>query len=184
MHRGEVISLGPSQRKKRTVRLGVWRTETNTVKPAGVDKHIQTEEGSWYFQKLHNATIKQKQRSRYWSEWGNSGKKGIKQSGGEVGGGQMGKGREMQELLSPQMDWKQTVLAKGNSQVRAAFSQRNSPYFMSLIFDNFHINSDQSHLSIGHFVRDYSKYKHSYFCFPSFPYANMHLQQPFYFGSG
>lgn len=34
----------------------------------------------------------------------------------------MGKGREMQELVSPQMEWKQTDLAKGNSQVRAAFS--------------------------------------------------------------
>lgn len=40
MDGGEVISLGPSLRKKRTMRLGVWRTETKIVKPARVDKAV------------------------------------------------------------------------------------------------------------------------------------------------
>lgn len=40
MDGGEVISLGPSLRKKRTMRLGVWRTKTKIVKPARVDKAV------------------------------------------------------------------------------------------------------------------------------------------------
>lgn len=76
MDGGEVISLGPSLREKKNNETGSLEDRDQVVKPARVDKavtrlrkcqnwggettHIKSQKGSWHFQKLHNATRKQK----------------------------------------------------------------------------------------------------------------------------